>query len=53
MAFKAEAEVLASLRHANVVQYLAICEEPPLLVMEFLGRGSLYRVLHATGIALD
>jgi hypothetical protein len=53
LAFGKEVVMMAELHHPNVVMMMGFCAKPPLLVMEFLGRGSLYRVLHATNIALD
>ena len=42
--FGKEVEVLAALHHPNVVMMMGLCVKPPLLVMEYLGRGSLFRV---------
>jgi Janus kinase 2 len=44
--FGKEVIMMAELHHPNVVMMMGICLKPPLLVMEYLGRGSLYRVLH-------
>ena len=40
-----EAGVMASLRHPNVLSFLAVCKTPPCLVSEFCPRGSLYETL--------
>jgi serine/threonine protein kinase len=52
--FGKEVIMMAELHHPNVVMMMGIVPgeatvhrlKPPLLVMEYLGRGSLYRVLH-------
>jgi hypothetical protein len=43
-----EAELMASLRHPNVVQFLAVCLLPPAIVTEWCVRGSLFGVLQAS-----
>jgi len=43
-----EAELMASLRHPNVVQFLAVCLLPPAIVTEWCVRGSLFAVLKAS-----
>jgi hypothetical protein len=40
-----EANVMASLRHPNVLTFLAICKSPPCLVSEYCVRGSLFELL--------
>jgi hypothetical protein len=40
-----EAEVMASLRHPNIVLFMGICLEPPCVVTEFCVHGSLFDVL--------
>ena len=47
--FHREIEVMNCLRHPNVVMLMAACKQPPRLsiVMEFVGGGSLYWLLHA------
>lgn len=42
-----EAELMASLRHPNIVQFLAVCLLPPAIVTEWCVRGSLFGVLKA------
>ena len=42
-----EAGLLASLRHPNVVNFMGVCREPPCIVTEYCGRGSLTMVLTA------
>nr|WNL49984.1 serine threonine protein kinase [Marseillevirus sp.] len=46
--FRSEAETMANLRHPNVVLFMAACTKPPnmCIVMEYMGLGSLYEVLH-------
>ena len=41
-----QAGIMASLRHANVVLFMGLCPEPPLLVMEWCSRGSLFDLLN-------
>jgi hypothetical protein len=36
---------MASLRHPNVLTFLAICKSPPCLVSEYCVRGSLFELL--------
>jgi len=54
-----EAAMMASMRHPNVVMYLGVCTDPPLVVTEYCARGSLCDVLKraghspATAAALD
>ena len=50
--FGKEVSVMAELHHPNVVMLMGFCAKPPVLVMEYMGRGSLFRVLHATDIRL-
>ena len=51
--------MMASMRHPNVVMYLGVCTDPPLVVTEYCARGSLCDVLKraghspATAAALD
>jgi hypothetical protein len=37
--------IMASIRHPNVVLFMGVCLEPPCIVTEWCGRGSLYDVL--------
>lgn len=36
---------MAAMRHPNIVLFMGLCLEPPLMVTEFCARGSLYDVL--------
>lgn len=38
----AEAEMLATLRHPHVINFLGLCEDPPCIVTEKCARGSLF-----------
>ena len=38
---------MASLRHPNTILFMGMCPDPPLLVMEWCARGSLYDLLDA------
>ena len=40
-----ESNMMAALRHPNVVSFLGVCLEPPCIVTEFCARGSLTDVL--------
>lgn len=40
-----EADMLASIRHPNVVQYLGMCSNPPCMVTELCAQGSLFDVM--------
>jgi serine/threonine protein kinase len=40
-----QVNILASIRHPNIVLFMGVCLEPPCLVTEFCARGSLYDVL--------
>ncbi|GAB4815773.1 hypothetical protein N2152v2_002819 [Parachlorella kessleri] len=46
-ALEQEAGVMASLRHPNVLSFLAVCKAPPCLVSEYCPRGSLYDLVAA------
>lgn len=49
-AMEKEAELMASLRHPNIVQFLGVCLMPPCypaIITEWCGRGSVYDVLNA------
>ena len=41
-----EAELMAAMRHPNVVTLMGVCAYPPALVTEYCSRGSLTDVLH-------
>ena len=42
---RAQAVIMASLRHPNIILFMGICLEPPCLVTEWCSRGSLYDVI--------
>jgi len=47
--FVAEASLMCNLRpHDNVVQLLAVCKEPPAVVMKFYANGSLLQYIYNT-----
>ncbi|KNC54432.1 TKL protein kinase [Thecamonas trahens ATCC 50062] len=48
-----EMEHVMHLSHPNVSAVLGLARSPPVLVNEFVPRGSLYNVLHTRHIALD
>jgi len=47
--FYQEADLMRSLRHPNILQYLGLANSGPevCICMEFMERGSLYRILHS------
>eukprot|EP01104_Vermistella_antarctica_P021228 TRINITY_DN944_c0_g1_i1.p1 TRINITY_DN944_c0_g1~~TRINITY_DN944_c0_g1_i1.p1 ORF type:complete len:806 (+),score=134.52 TRINITY_DN944_c0_g1_i1:321-2738(+) len=51
-----EAALMSTLRHPNVLQFLGTCFDPKgddiCIVMEYMERGSLYRIIHSPLIAL-
>ena len=47
-----EVEVLAKLRHPNLLLFMGYCADPPLICTEFMRRGSLHTILK-TGQALE
>lgn len=49
--FDREIQILASIRHPNVVNFIGCCNIPPnlCLVTEYCARGSLDRLLHKSG----
>jgi serine/threonine protein kinase len=44
-ALQREAGMMASLRHPSIVMYLGVCLEPPAVITEYCGRGSMNDVL--------
>ena len=42
---KQEVEVLAKLRHPNLLLFMGYCVDPPLICTEFMRRGSLHTIL--------
>ncbi|KAL6765839.1 kinase-like domain-containing protein, partial [Haematococcus lacustris] len=53
--FEREIEIMATIRHPNVVTFIGACHTPPnvCLVTEFCARGSLDHLLHKSGLSLD
>ncbi|GIL75994.1 hypothetical protein Vretimale_5660 [Volvox reticuliferus] len=53
--FEREIEILATIRHPNVVNFIGTCHTPPnvCLVTEYCARGSLDHLLHKSSIPLD
>jgi serine/threonine protein kinase len=47
-----EVEVLAKLRHPNLLLFMGYCADPPLICTEFMRRGSLHTILKS-GQALE
>lgn len=52
-AFGSEVGTMVELHHPNCVMLMGFCLQPPVLVMEFLGRGSLHQVLHVDKTIFD
>lgn len=52
--FESEAALMKHLRHPNVLLFLGACMMPPdiCILMEYMQRGSLYRILHDSTIRL-
>jgi len=50
-----EAAIMSELRHPNVLQFLGTASNPPeiVIIMEFMARGSLYRIIHDQTIDLS
>lgn len=42
---RAEADLLASIRHPHILSFLGVCSEPPCVITEWCSRGSLFDVL--------
>lgn len=53
--FQKEASIMKSLHHPNILQLLSTYMEPPdlCLVMEYMPKGSLYKILHDQTVQLD
>jgi len=53
--FFKEAAMMKSLHHPNILQLFSLYLEPPdvCLVMEYMSRGSLHKILHDSSIQLD
>jgi serine/threonine protein kinase len=50
--FKSETTTMVNLRHPNIVQLYGICLAPYCMVMEFMGKGSLFNLLHNKAVEL-
>ncbi|CAM9962220.1 unnamed protein product, partial [Heterosigma akashiwo] len=51
--FRSECEMMARLRHPNIITLLGTTKEPIGLVMEYCSRGSLFQLLADTDIPLN
>ncbi|XP_047969342.1 probable serine/threonine-protein kinase SIS8 isoform X2 [Salvia hispanica] len=53
--FRCEVEIMLRLRHPNIVLFMGAVLRPPnmSILMEFLPRGSLYKLLHRPNIQID
>ncbi|OQR83960.1 protein kinase [Achlya hypogyna] len=49
----AESTLMADLRHPNIVMFMGMCLFPPMIIMEYCSRGSVFDVLHVKCLALD
>lgn len=47
-----QAGILATLAHSNLVRFLGVCLEPPMLVTETYKQGSLFKLLECARTAL-
>jgi serine/threonine protein kinase len=45
---ESESQILASLRHPNIVQFIGVCSQPPCMVSEFVEKGSLSDLIRST-----
>ncbi|KDO28392.1 TKL/DRK protein kinase [Saprolegnia parasitica CBS 223.65] len=48
-----ESTLMADLRHPNIVMFMGMCLFPPMILMEYCSRGSVFDVLHVKCISLD
>lgn len=51
--FGSEAAIMAELRHPSIVMFLGFCPLPPMILMEYMPRGSVHKVLYADRVELD
>ncbi len=51
--FRQEAEMMAQLRHPNIVHFYGYCSIPKCLVIEYMPKGSLFSVLQDKAQTLD
>ena len=50
---ESEGEILASLRHPNIVQFIGVCSQPPCIVSEFVDNGSLSDLIRSSRASKD
>jgi hypothetical protein len=48
-----ESTLMADLRHPNIVMFMGVCLYPPMIIMEYCSRGSVFNVVHVQNIPLD
>lgn len=51
--FNKEAKIMSELHHPNIVHFYGYCTVPRCLVMEYMPKGSLFKVLHNKSEPLD
>lgn len=51
--FGSEAAIMAELRHPSIVMFLGFCPLPPMILMEYMPRGSMHKVLYTDRTELD
>ena len=44
---------MADLRHPNIVMFMGLCLYPPMIVMEYCSRGSVFSAIHVERLDLD
>ena len=49
----AESSLMADLRHPNIVMFMGLCLYPPMMVMEYCSRGSVFNAIHVDRTNID
>jgi serine/threonine protein kinase len=51
--FHDESAIMSSMRHPNIVLFMGVVVYPPMLVMELMPKGSVFKILHVDKTKLD